>query len=502
MFFSRHDCQQLSHTRHMYSFRSRTDEQRALLDDEKIDPNYEKQRCANYNFGYTNRTKRRRLFLGALLADDSFEVLKAVSTEVYNIYHTVSFVESNVTHNLSTRKMRFYDPDRPSSNLYQLYQMYGPNTKVSVDYYSSHMKEGHDLLRDFIQREGNSFRWALNGMKRDDVAIVSDTDETFTRDFLRALQICDIPQFRPGQDCNAPGIRASTLVFESTPECLTKHRRWYHPDAMLGECVDQIGDINLHPRGKREWPPADRVKNHTVYHGYRLEGYGGSGDYSKYHAENKFDSGHVPYPLYYATDQRMEGGHQIQRRDSAATGYHFHNFFESEKEIHHKYLTYGHAWWEADKKPIWELHEDIALGVDCSRGKYEKATNFAGIQSSLMPIYYINEINRIARHSKWQKVVHDEENWWNVQNEKKKIDTAQNIVVIEEDGAVEKAKVVDVVTKPEEGNDDKSGSSPHPHVYKWEDLKQRHQRAHGTFFFGPHSHQIEIPEDAKYEPQL
>ena len=119
-----------------------------------------------------------------------------------------------------------------------------------------------------------------------------------------------------------------------------------------------------------------------------------------------------------------------------------------------------------------------------------------------MPIYYINEINRIARHSKWQKVVHDEENWWNVQNEKKKIDTAQNIVVIEEDGAVEKAKVVDVVTKPEEGNDDKSGSSPHPHVYKWEDLKQRHQRAHGTFFFGRHRHQIEIPEYAKYDPEL
>ena len=110
---------------------------------------------------------------------------------MYGIFHTVSFIESNVTHNLSPRKMRFYsseDADDNSSgtseqlqNLYKLYQMYGPTTKVSVDYYSSHMKGGHDLLRDFIQREGNSFRWKMNGMGVEDVAIVSDTDETFTR---------------------------------------------------------------------------------------------------------------------------------------------------------------------------------------------------------------------------------------------------------------------------------------------------------------------------------
>ena len=59
--------------------------------------------------------------------------------------------------------------------------MYGPKTKVSVDYYSSHMKGGHDLLRDFVQREGNNFRWKMNGMREDDVGVVGDTDETFTR---------------------------------------------------------------------------------------------------------------------------------------------------------------------------------------------------------------------------------------------------------------------------------------------------------------------------------
>jgi hypothetical protein len=155
--------------------------QRKLLDDEIIDPAVEAARCASYNFPYNNQTHRRRLFLGTLLADDSFEVLNAVSTEIYNIFHTISFIESNVTHNLSPRNMRFHDENGPNENMYKLYQMYGRDTKVSVDYYSSHMKGGHDLLRDFVQREGNNFRWKMNGMRADDIAIVGDTDETFTR---------------------------------------------------------------------------------------------------------------------------------------------------------------------------------------------------------------------------------------------------------------------------------------------------------------------------------
>ena len=160
---------------------TRDDAQRKLLDDEIIDPVVEAARCASYNFPYTNQTHRRRLFLGTLLADDSFEVLNAVSTEIYNIFHTISFIESNVTHNLSPRTMRFHNENGPNENMYKLYQMYGRDTKVSVDYYSSHMVGGHDLLRDFVQREGNNFRWKMNGMRADDVAIVGDTDETFTR---------------------------------------------------------------------------------------------------------------------------------------------------------------------------------------------------------------------------------------------------------------------------------------------------------------------------------
>lgn len=68
------------------------------------------------------------------------------------------------------------------------------------------------------------------------MGIIADADEVFTRDFLKALQICNIPQFEHGQSCDAPKLLGSTLVFESSPECIatgdhvaTKIRRWHHP---------------------------------------------------------------------------------------------------------------------------------------------------------------------------------------------------------------------------------------------------------------------------------
>jgi len=178
-------------------------------DDEEIDIQREKDRCASYSFGFPDGpVKRRRLFLGSLIAYESIEgAISAVGMEAYNVFHTVAFIESNSSANMSPRKWTYLDDDdRPSTPLmHQLYQLFGPETKVSVDYYTTTRKKSDGTgrlgaLHEAIQREGILHRWKLNGMQPDDVAIVSDTDETFTRDFLRALQICDIPNFRPGQD--------------------------------------------------------------------------------------------------------------------------------------------------------------------------------------------------------------------------------------------------------------------------------------------------------------
>lgn len=111
-----------------------TPTQQQLLDDEEIDIEREKERCASYNFDFPKEDapiKRRRLFLGSLIADESMEVLQAIGTEAYDIFHTVSFIESNSTPSLTPRKWRFLESERPSRKfLHHIYQLYGPKTKV------------------------------------------------------------------------------------------------------------------------------------------------------------------------------------------------------------------------------------------------------------------------------------------------------------------------------------------------------------------------------------
>ena len=212
--------------------------QRELLDDDLdiINVEEERKRCASYGFGLpTNDAmplRRRRLFYGALISGDSTEVIKATSMEQYNIFHTVSLIESNSTHNLSPKKWRFFGSEDASRELNWLYQLFGQKTKVSMDYYIPSLEKGQEsdaLYLDFYQREAHSYRWKLNGMRPDDIAIIGDLDETYSRDYLRALQVCDVPQFRPGQSCRSAKVYASTLVFESSPECAWKGRRWFHP---------------------------------------------------------------------------------------------------------------------------------------------------------------------------------------------------------------------------------------------------------------------------------
>ena len=234
--------------------------QRDLLDDDSeiINVEKERERCASYGLytgnprnpvsgfelpsNLTMPLRRRRLFYGALISGDSAEVIKATSMEQYNIFHTVSLIESNSTFNLTPKQWRLFGSEAASKELNWLYQLFGPKTKVSVDYYvtSLYKARGDAMLREFFQREGHAYRWKFNGMRPDDIAIVGDLDETFSRDFLRALQICDIPQFLPGQSCRSPRIDASTLMFEASPECAWKvvklgrgrgkeGRRWGHP---------------------------------------------------------------------------------------------------------------------------------------------------------------------------------------------------------------------------------------------------------------------------------
>ena len=383
-----------------------TDSLKMLLDaafsnkdvwDADVDIHTEKERCDKYNLQYNNRTTRRRIFWGSLVADDSWHVIGIAAMEAYGIFDTVALVESNTTQMLYPRKIRF-GLDSGRLKVLQQGALWGPHTRVTVDYYYDvPAMEGESqpkgLGREHLQRGMILERWKQNGMKEDDIGYLSDLDEVATRDFLRALQICDVPEFRPGQDCKEAKVRASTIVFEGSPMCIQKGRRLWHPDMIIGECVDKIGDIKLHK-------PVPRP----------LDGLGRKARISNWTQMNE-----TMGPLWDATDFRMlGGGSMLQGRNGEHTGYHFHNFFDSIAVLRNKYLTYGHPKGGALEIPLGELHsEDVGFMVDClmnrteEDNKYERAPGgWKSLGEELVPIAFKHvSLYPQVRHQEFQQLM-------------------------------------------------------------------------------------------------
>lgn len=116
------------------------------IPDSIIDHDVERARCTRYKLNYTpnNNNKRRRIFWGANIADDSWNVISVQALETYGIFHTAAFVESNRTM-ANERKLRFADGSLNKQVL--MGGMFGEDTKVSVDYYvNEDVGEGVDTL--------------------------------------------------------------------------------------------------------------------------------------------------------------------------------------------------------------------------------------------------------------------------------------------------------------------------------------------------------------------
>ncbi|KAL7551600.1 hypothetical protein ACHAWF_014793 [Thalassiosira exigua] len=165
--------------------------------------------CARYGLGFTNKTlaRKRRIFLGVMIGDDSMQAMRSIGAETYNIFHTVSFIETHLTHN--------WIYSLKSDNLQRLHEWFGPKTKVSVDYYVSALNLGdYFMLTDTLRREGSNLRWELNGMSKEDVGIIADTGETFSKDILWALSACDFPELLPDQTCYGNNAFPSTVIHD------------------------------------------------------------------------------------------------------------------------------------------------------------------------------------------------------------------------------------------------------------------------------------------------
>jgi len=372
------------------------------------------ERCARYGLDF-NLTeiggKRRRIFFGSLIADDSWHPIGTHAIEAHGLYHTIAFIESNTTQTLTHRETRFVDGDNPTKkkNLRRkaVASIFGEKSNVVFDYFDGNWKDEdekekiHELAFENAQRHRILKIWKEDGMTEEDIGIISDVDEMFSRDFLLASQTCDIPQFRQGQDCKAPKIVAAARTFESSPNCV-KNRLWYHPDAIIGQCIEGIGNSEtLHTiPAIREFKdfgcrPKDQGKSLKDYNVAPLN-----------------QTNWTQYPLWNAADFRcVEGGEQykeIGHVSKTHVAFHFHNFFDSAEILRNKYKTYGHPISNADKAPLESFQDGLITAVGCAMNRVVNLTHLNGGKLENMPgrrpILYNNVTYIRARHEEVEKM--------------------------------------------------------------------------------------------------
>lgn len=374
--------------------------------DETIDHEYEAKRCRRY-FSYDNEThfldykakkRRRRVFLGSLIADDSWHSLGAIAMETYGVYTAVAFVESNRTQTGTPRKLRFVNGTVDHRILVES-NLFGPETPVLMDYFNFEGDvDGGGLIREHMQRNLIVNLWKKAGMTKDDVGILTDADETPTRDMIRAAQMCDMPELDPEkQNCHTAKIVVASHVFEGSPECMTITRKWMHPDIILGKCIEGIGDDKFKlDDNQRQRKLAWRKKEYT----------------QKYTNYSQWPKEKETFPLWNPADfRRDQGGHVIYYEDvdylpfrMGHTGYHFHNFFESIQHLRKKYVTYGHPMPEAAHMSVGQIQPDLDVMVDCVLGRNTSDNRHVTLQKPLaeyegrIPIAYRIEGYTMARH--------------------------------------------------------------------------------------------------------
>jgi hypothetical protein len=382
----------------------------------------EKERCNQFNkLVYGRKTKRRRIFAGGLIADDSWHVLGANAMETYGIFHSVSFIESNRTQSFEPRNLRF----TVGSNDLKILQsgIYGPTsqTTVYVDQYVNEI-QARPMAREHMMREMILQKWKERGMTRDDIGIIFDVDEIPSRDFLRAAQICDPPddnwRTTPDQTCRAPMIRMTYPMMEGSPKCIHKAQGPKIPkepqsqflpflssSMVIGACIKGIGDSEKHPPAPRT--NKDSVSGEPV--GARVEGYGENYNW------NKIPKGKDGFfPLWNAADfRRMITGIYVK----GGVGFHLHNFFNSADEIRFKYAYFGHVHKNAYNDPLGALNADMSMFVKCAHdiddtgNRKTRLENGLGIleQHFKLPAAFQVDGYMDARHDEMVKLVEEDE---------------------------------------------------------------------------------------------
>lgn len=376
------------------------------------------ERCRRYKGTYKSPGRNRRIFYGALAASEPWELLEIVAAETYGVFAGMVWVESNRTQNFTPRSFLRLDQ---VETLQQLFGVEYVAVVAHVNEDSSDVLEraavtGRGgavvdtifLAREHSQRNDIVHAWKQQGMTGDDVGLLVDMDETFTRDFLRAVQQCDgiAALDYAVHHCNHKHVKlvAVTTTFETTPECITADRQGFHPDMIIGACIEGIGDSDVHPSAPRE-----------VGTFLRQPGFGGGDcDWSK---ASRVKDG--KFPLWDMSDFRRTcgGGRLALDTDSYPdlaeyTAYHFHNFFADFNATRFKMKTYGHPNQHAMTRSLEHLSNDLKLMYRCVKDvadadnqKWRRVKGGFDAVKPFMPIYFQDEDYRRRRHAYVQQMV-------------------------------------------------------------------------------------------------
>jgi len=212
-------------------------------------------------------------------------------------------------------------------------------------------------------------RWKQNGMTHEDVGYLSDIDELYTRDYIRAMQICDVKEFDTHGNCKDARISAKAVVFEGGPECRVL-RTWNHPDVTIGECIEGINESpEQHAKAERGWQGT----------GWLDDGY------TKHTSFHKLPKNTTHFPLFNAHDyRRVSGG--IYWGPAGYNAWHLHNLFTNTTTLRNKYLTYAHPVKEAMSMNLAEVHDggDLKNMIDCAfNGNSHNDTKYKLAKESL-----------------------------------------------------------------------------------------------------------------------
>ena len=230
--------------------------------------------------------------------------------------------------------------------------LWGPNTSVTVDQYVHEKDENgwhpagygmEGMLRNRILR-----RWKDNGMTVDDVGYLADVDEFYSRDYIRAMQVCDVRQLDGHGNCRDARLSSLTLTFEGGPLCMSS-TVIRHPDMIIGACIEGIGNSTLHPKPERGWKGTGWLND-----GWRPDmGY------------RSLPKNATHFPLYNAPDFRRISGRSYLGKDVRHTGFHLHNFFSDVSVLRNKYSTYGEVVKGAMGMTLRTIHGDLRVMCDC-----------------------------------------------------------------------------------------------------------------------------------------